>query len=221
MLDEIVGFNEQGFSLYILSFWNLFDLGILLLLVSHYGLRLAGIVLPDDRKQAMADQAYDVLAASAVLLFPRLFSVLDHDRYFSQLLIAFRIMAADLMAVCVLIVIATSGFFVAFTCSLGRWNAPSEIAYALFQMLMGFTPAAWTLWDESNFLGRAVLTLFLILCHFVVVTILITVLTNSFMAIVQNANEEHQFVFAVNTFSMVKSDALFSYVAPTNILKLG
>jgi len=38
------------------------------------------------------------------------------------------------------------------------------------------------------------------------------------MAIVQNANEEHQFVFAVNTISMVKSDALFSYVAPTNIL---
>jgi hypothetical protein len=27
MLDEIVGFNEQGFSLYIASFWNTFDLG--------------------------------------------------------------------------------------------------------------------------------------------------------------------------------------------------
>ena len=51
------------------------------------------------------------------------------------------------------------------------------------------------------------------------VTILITVLTNSFMAIVQNANEEHQFLFAVNTISHVKSDALFSYVAPTNILQ--
>lgn len=47
---------------------------------------------------------------------------------------------------------------------------------------------------------------------------LISVLTNSFMAIVQNANQEHQFLFAVNTISMVKSDALFSYVAPTNLL---
>lgn len=37
------------------------------------------------------------------------------------------------------------------------------------------------------------------------------------MAIVSNANEEHQFVFAVNTISMVKNDALFSYVAPSNI----
>ena len=62
------------------------------------------------------------------------------------------------------------------------------------------------------------MTAFLCICHFLIVTILITVLTNSFMAIVQNANEEHQFVFAVNTISMVKSDALFSYVAPTNII---
>lgn len=38
------------------------------------------------------------------------------------------------------------------------------------------------------------------------------------MAVVQNANEEHQFVFAVNAISMVKSDALFSYIAPTNII---
>jgi hypothetical protein len=38
------------------------------------------------------------------------------------------------------------------------------------------------------------------------------------MAVVQNANEEHQFLFAVNTISMVKSDALFSYIPPTNVL---
>lgn len=218
MLDEIVGFNEQGFSLYIMSFWNLFDLGILLLLFCYYCLRLYGMMMPDVRKQVVADQAYDVLAASAVLLFPRLFSVLDHYRYFSQLLIAFRIMAADLMAVFILIVVACSGFFVAFSFSFGSSNTPSSVAYALFQMLMGFTPAAWSLWDEYNTLGRIILTIFLFICHFVVVTILITVLTNSFMAIVQNADEEHQFVFAVNTISMVKSDALFSYVAPTNIL---
>lgn len=62
------------------------------------------------------------------------------------------------------------------------------------------------------------MTVFLIICHFMIVTILITVLTNSFMAIVQNANEEHQFLFAVNTISMVKSDALFSYIAPTNVI---
>lgn len=219
MLDEIVGFNEQGFSLYLMSFWNIFDLGILFLLFCYYCMRLYGAFMPYTHKEAAAERAYDVLAANAVLLFPRLFSILDHYRYFSQLLIAFRIMASDLVAVFVLIVIACSGFFVAFTLSFGSGQdqSPASVAYALFQMLMGFTPAAWTLWDEYNFLGRVILTMFLFICHFVVVTILITVLTNSFMRIVQNANQEHQFLFAVNAISMVKSDALFSYVAPTNI----
>ncbi|KAF4268012.1 hypothetical protein CNMCM8812_001995 [Aspergillus fumigatus] len=220
MLDEIVGFNEQGFSLYLMSFWNLFDLGILFLLFCYYCMRLYGALMPSPYNHAIADRAYDILAANAVLLFPRLFSVLDHYRYFSQLLIAFRIMASDLVAVFLLVAITCSGFFVAFTLSFGNIeeHTPASVAYALFQMLMGFTPAAWTLWDDYNILGKIILTLFLFICHFVVVTILITVLTNSFMAIVQNANQEHQFLFAVNTISMVKSDALFSYVAPTNII---
>lgn len=48
-------------------------------------------------------------------------------------------------------------------------------------------------------------------------TILITVLTNSFTSISSNAREEHQFLFAINTISLVKNDSLFSYVAPGNI----
>jgi hypothetical protein len=126
-------------------------------------------------------------------------------------------MASDLIAVFVLIVISCSGFFVAFL-NFGDNKSPKEVAYGLFQMLMGFTPTAWSMWEEYNFLGKTILTVFLFICHFVVVTILITVLTNSFMRIVQNANQEHQFLFAVNTISMVKSDALFSYVAPTNVI---
>ncbi|KAL8731597.1 MAG: hypothetical protein Q9166_003285 [cf. Caloplaca sp. 2 TL-2023] len=219
MLDEVVGFNEQGFSLYIMSFWNAFDLGILLLLICYYAMRVYGILMPDARKHHTADMAYDLLAANAVLLFPRLFSVLDHSRYFSQLLIAFRMMAMDLLALFILIAISCSGFFVAFTLSFGGDNYDGRaVVYTLFQLLMGFTPAAWDTWNNYNFLGKMILTLFLFICHFLVVTILITVLTNSFMAVVQNANEEHQFVFAVNAISMVKSDALFSYIAPTNVL---
>ena len=219
MLDEVVGFTEQGFGLYILSFWNAFDLGILLLFITYYCLRLYGILLAEEGKTHLANTAYDVLASTAILLFPRLFSVLDHYRYFSQLLIAFRMMAQDLMAILFLILISCSGFFVAFTLSFADPETDgNSVAYVLFQILMGFTPAAWEKWSGYNVLGKMIMTVFLIICHFVIVTILITVLTNSFMAIVQNGNEEHQFLFAVNTISMVKSDALFSYIAPTNVV---
>ncbi|KAI1143043.1 hypothetical protein F5Y05DRAFT_140526 [Hypoxylon sp. FL0543] len=214
MLDEVVGFNEQGFSLYIMSFWNIFDLGILLLLIIYYCMRVYGVFLIDPYH--WNELAYDVLAANAILLLPRIFSVLDHYRYFSQLLIAFRLMALDLAAVFVLVLISCSGFFVFFTLSRTKNDAP-EVAFRIFQILMGFTPAAWEVWPEYTYLGRTLLVVFLIMCHFLVVTILITVLTNSFMAIASNANEEHQFLFAINTISMVKNDALFSYIAPGNI----
>ncbi|KAK8105374.1 hypothetical protein PG999_008733 [Apiospora kogelbergensis] len=215
MLDEVVGFNEQGFSLYIMSFWNVFDLGILLILVVYYGMRIYGVFLVDAH--LWNDMAYDVLAANAILLLPRIFSVLDHYQYFSQLLIAFRLMAVDLVAVFILILISCSGFFVFFTLSRNN-NDASEVAYAIFQIVMGFTPAAWDVWPQYNFLGKLLLSFFLIICHFVIVTILITVLTNSFIAIASNANQEHQFLFAINTISMVKNDSLFSYIAPGNIL---
>ena len=161
LLDEIVGFNEQGFSLYLMSFWNTFDLGILILLVCYFCLRLYGVVIPEDGKDDIADMAYDCLAANGVLLFPRLFSVLDHYRYFSQLLIAFRMMAMNLAAVFILIIVSCSGFFVAFTLSFGKGNGydASSVAYALFQILMGFTPAAWEIWPTYNPLGKAIMTM--------------------------------------------------------------
>lgn len=140
MLDELVGFNEQGFSLYIMSFWNIFDLGILILLIIYYCMRGYGVFLVDPHH--WNQMAYDVLAANAILLLPRIFSVLDHYPYFSQLLIAFRLMALDLAAVTVLVLISCSGFFVFFTMSQDN-SDPADVAYSIFQILMGFTPAAW------------------------------------------------------------------------------
>lgn len=140
MLDELVGFNEQGFALYIMSFWNIFDLGILVLLIAYYCMRAYGVFLVDPHHwNAMA---YDVLAANAILLLPRIFSVLDHYQYFSQLLIALRLMAVDLAAVFVLVLIMCSGFYVFFTLSQSA-NGGGDVAYKIFQILMGFSPAAW------------------------------------------------------------------------------
>ncbi|KAL9082070.1 MAG: hypothetical protein Q9159_006757 [Coniocarpon cinnabarinum] len=217
MLDEIVGFSEQGFGLYIASVWNALDIGILTLFFFYYVLRISGAIVTASYKERMAHMAYDVLASSAVLLFPRAFSILDHFRYFSQLLVAFRLMFRDLAAVLILIIISCSGFFVAFTYSFSQEDFDGRgVVYALFQILMGFTPAAWDVWPDFNPLGKMILAVFLIVTHFLVVTILISVLTNSFMGVVKNANEEHQYLFAINTISAVKSDALFSYVAPAN-----
>lgn len=138
MLDELVGFTEQGFSLYIMSFWNIFDLGILMLLIIYYCMRIYTVFLVGSHEGV---DAYDVLAANAVLLLPRIFSVLDHYPYFSQIILAMKIMSVDLAAVFVLIFVSCSGFFVFFLAN--TKSDAAEVAYKIFQILMGFTPAAW------------------------------------------------------------------------------
>lgn len=138
MLDELVGFTEQGFSLYIMSFWNSFDLGILVMLIIYYCMRIYTVFLVDSHEGV---DAYDILAANAVLLLPRIFSVLDHYPYFSQIILAMKIMSIDLAAVFVLILVSCSGFFVFFLANT-KANA-AEVGYKIFQILMGFTPAAW------------------------------------------------------------------------------
>lgn len=140
MLDEIVGFNEQGFSLYIMSFWNIFDLGILLLLIVYYCMRIYGVFLLEPHR--WDQNAYDVLAASGILLLPRLFTVLDHHRYFSRLLVALRLLVIDLVAIFALLLICCSGFVVFFAFS-KTGEDPYALAYKIFQIMMGFTPAAW------------------------------------------------------------------------------
>lgn len=164
MLDELVGFTEQGFSLYIMSFWNIFDLGILMLLIIYYCMRIYTVFLVGSHDGV---DAYDILAANAVLLLPRIFSVLDHYPYFSQIILAMKIMSVDLAAVFVLIFVSCSGFFVFF---LANTKADAgEVAYKIFQILMGFTPAAWDVWPSYSWLDRTLMCLFLIICHFVVV----------------------------------------------------
>ncbi|KAK4146838.1 uncharacterized protein C8A04DRAFT_34721 [Dichotomopilus funicola] len=214
MLDELVGFNEEGFSFYVMSFWNIFDLGILLLLIVYYCMRIYGVFLLDPHK--LNQNAYDVLAVNAILLLPRIFGVLDHYRQFSRLLISFRLLAVDLVAVCVPILVCCSGFFVFLAFSKGPDDSLA-VAFKMFQALIGFTAPAWDLWSSYNWMGQILLGLFLIISHFIVITLLVTVLANSFMSISSRANEEYQFNFAVNTISMARNNVLFSYVAPGNI----
>jgi hypothetical protein len=105
-------------------------MGILTLFVSFLGLRLYGFIFGDP-DESVADTAYDLLAANAIFLFPRLFAALgmahpikqayrsDHTRYFSQMIISFRRMAIDLMASLLFIVVFFTGFFVAFSVTFG------------------------------------------------------------------------------------------------------
>lgn len=74
--------------------------------------------------------------------------------------------------------------------------------------------------DFHWFLGPTLMVLFAFLGNTLFLTILVSMLTNTFSIIVKNAVQEIQFRRAVLTFEGVKSDAIFAYQPPFNVLAL-
>ncbi|ANB13997.1 Yvc1p [Sugiyamaella lignohabitans] len=226
ILDEIVGFTDVGFTLYILSLWNLFDLMILLQLIGYACCRINAIRLNatgqiDDAKK-MLTLSYDILATVAIFLFPRLFSIFDNNESFSRMVIAVRKMSIDLAISWLVIVMLSSGFWIAFTLAFARnVFSSNQVAFDLMRILFGFTPVVWENWKYYSPIGRTILLFYLFITHFVVMTLLFAVLSNSFSEIVANSREEHQYLCAVNTISMIKSESstLFSYSPPLNLIE--
>lgn len=226
VLDEIVAFNDAGISLYVASLWNMFDLIIFLMIVLYVILRLFCFWFAShghhEHYLFCIRTAYDLLATGSIFLFPRIFSFLDNYPSFSRLIISARRMLIDSIQAMFVICLCCSGFWVAFTTAFARDVFSAEkVAYDLLQIFFGFSPAVWNSWAFYSVIGRTVLVLFMFICNFLIVTILITVLTNSFAEVVGNAAEEHRFLFAVNTISMIKaeSSSLFAYTPPLNLLE--
>ncbi|QSL66709.1 hypothetical protein MERGE_001093 [Pneumocystis wakefieldiae] len=219
ILDEIMGIADSGTRLYLLNLWNIFDVILFCIFIGFFALRLYGLFI-DDPEHKISRIAYDILATNAIFLFPRLFSTMDYYRYFSQMLIGFRKMAIDFFTTLILIIIIFSGFWVALSLAFARDSySPKSLAFRLMQLFFGFSPAAWDMMDNLNILGQTLLILFMANSNYFVVTALVSVLSNSFASVRANAYEEHQFLFAVNTISSVKSDAYFFYQTPFNILQ--
>lgn len=129
-------------------------------------------------------------------------------------------MAIDLITSLIFILIFFAGFFLALSLAFARnLYTAKEVAFKLLQLIFGFSPAAWALLPEINWIGKILLLTFMVNSNYLVITILVSVLSTTFANVIANAHEEHQYLFALNTILAVKSDALFFYQAPLNLIE--
>lgn len=136
------------------------------------------------------------------------------------MLIAFQRMAIDLITSLIFILIFFAGFFLALSLAFARnLYTAKEVAFKLLQLIFGFSPAAWALLPEINWIGKLLLLTFMVNSNYLVITILVSVLSTTFANVIANAHEEHQYLFALNTILAVKSDALFFFQAPLNLIE--
>ena len=214
-LDEFASILEHGWQCYTQNLWAFLDFMFILIYSVYLLLRIHNLATGDVRSGIVS---LDILAAGAPVLIPRLaFNLLSENMLFVSL----RAMMADFTVLTLLAVWCFAGFLLSMMW-LGEGEHPP------------ITISKWMLWvwfgldgtgiqrsvDFHWLIGPILMVTFAFLGNTLFLTILVSMLSSTFSKIASNATAEIQFRRAVLTFEGVKSDAIFAYQPPFNILAL-
>ncbi|OOQ89678.1 receptor-activated Ca2+-permeable cation channel [Penicillium brasilianum] len=222
LLEEFAAIIEHGWYVHTQNVWSFLDIAFFGIYSVYFMLRTYAAVVEDVD---LATSALDILCVAAPVLLPRLAFNLMPD---NMLFISLRAMMRDFSVLTLLATWCFAGFFLSM-----KWliESRSEI---VIDLPGSATISKWMLWiwfglDGTGFerspdfhvlLGPALMIAFAFLGNTLFLTVLVSMLTNTFAKIVENATAEVHFRRAVLTFEGVKSDAIFAYRPPLNILAL-
>ena len=215
VLHEFATILEHGWQVYTQNLWSFLDAGFSIVYGLYLVLRLHGLAAghPGTSRTAL-----EILTTAAPLLIPRLaFNIMSENILFVSL--------RDMMANFTVLTLVSAWCFAGFLLSM-TWLSDGETST--------ITIAKWMLWvwfgldgtgvqgstDFHWILGPILMVTFAFLGNTLFLTILVAMLTNTFGNIVNNETAEIQFRRAVLTLEGVKSDAIFAYYPPLNILAL-
>lgn len=196
--DNIVKLSHIEFKFLKKIIWTYVDLLIVLLIDISFVLR---ILLGLDK--ITVSTYYSVFSLISILLFPRMLSVFNNYEFFSMMIVSFKKMSWNMIAMFCLFISLIFGFFLCFitiTIDLSTY----EVAFSMLKLFFGFTPAVWDHWNNYNNLGRAIQLAYLFLIQFIVATILAIVLGNVFAKVNQTNKEEFEYLKTTNLIIYLK-----------------
>ncbi|KAI1846652.1 hypothetical protein JX265_009045 [Neoarthrinium moseri] len=219
IVNEFAAVIEHGWQVYTQTLWSFLDVTFILIFCAY------AVGRNYDVSAARVADGYGLhilCTAAPVLLTRAAFALLPDNLVF----ISIHAMMKDFTLVTFLALWCFTGFLLALmwlNSSIDPELSPGWI-----------TICKWLLWiwfglDGTGFsrsgefhpiLGPALMTAFAFLGNTLFLTILVALLTNTFSHIIADAAAEVQFRRAVLTFAGVKSDSIFAYTPPFNILAL-
>ncbi|RXK38635.1 hypothetical protein M231_04141 [Tremella mesenterica] len=216
-LDEFATSKEHGWTVYAANAWNAFDMTFIAIFFVYFVIRIVALA---SRSPNTSDLAFDILAIGACILFPRLVFFLIKD---NVVILALRAMISRFLSFMGLTILAFTGIgFCLWTLARGTWSVRQIIWLMLLIAECSLDLVDLTGFSSSEsfhpIFGPIVLIGYAALCNVLLITILIAILSNKFAEIHGNAQEEHLFQRVVTTVEGVKSDAVFSYYPPVNLL---
>lgn len=214
-LDEFTQMQEHGLTMYLSSLYNLLDLMFCLISFIWFGIRVNALSKGD---LALSSLSFETLSLGAILLCPRVASVLIQD---NVILLALKAMLSDFVFFMLLAAVCFSGFLYTFWAISGPEWTPGKILWIMIKVWFGNSYVGFdTAQSLSPIFGPALMVFFAVMANTLLLTILISLLSNTFSIVAQNAVEEAMYQFACKTVSGISSEALISYAPPLNLVAL-
>lgn len=221
VIQEFAAILEHGWEVHAQSLWSFLDISFVAVYVAYFLTRIYDIWI-----DKIADgYGLHILCLAAPILLTRVaFNIMPNNIVF----ISLHAMMKDFTVLTFLAVWCFTGFLLAL-----QWLITAD------QIAEGDTPSwatvcKWLLWiwfgldgtgigESMQFhviFGPALMIGFAFLGNTLFLTILVAILTNTFSRIIANEGAEIRFRRTVLTFESVKSDSIFAYPPPFNILAL-
>ncbi|KAH6675386.1 nonselective cation channel [Plectosphaerella plurivora] len=210
---------EHGYDLHSQSLWSFLDMTF----TSIFGVYLIARVFDLTVGKFHDGLGLNVLCAAAPILTTRVAFNLMPD---SILFISLHAMMKDFMMLTFVAMWCFAGFIVALQWMIttdGTDHAPSWATIGKWLLWIWFGLDGTGIEESVHFhvvLGPALMIGFAFLGNTLFLTVLVAMLTNTFSKIIAHETAEVHFRRAVVTFAGVKSDAIFAYPPPFNILAL-
>ncbi|KAH8154821.1 uncharacterized protein LAJ45_01352 [Morchella importuna] len=217
-VDEISSLRDAGTAFYTADFWSIWDLCIILIAVGFLVVRIIGLVKDSD---AIVDIAFDILSLEALLLIPRVCSLLSLNPYFGVLIPCLKQMTKDFLKFLILIVILYLGFLTTFSLLARETFTLSQMSWMLIKVFFGSNTVGFDAMREiSPVLGPPLMLIFVTLTNILLITSLISILSNGLTNMMNNAREEYLFMFSIMVMEASTSNRLVVYYPPLNLLPL-
>ena len=213
VLDQFASVLEHGWPVYTQNLWSFLDVIFAFTYGVYLMLRIYGMA---TQKTELGQLALDILATAAPVLVPRLaFNIMSNN----MLIVAMREMMADFAVLSLLATWCSAGFLLAMTWLSNGLHSPTTISKWMLWVWFGLDGTGIEKSVEFHkVLGPLLMIAFAFLGNTLFLTILVAMLSNDFSTIVANATTEIQYRRAVVTFGGVKSDSIFAYQPPFNII---
>ncbi|KAL8783893.1 MAG: hypothetical protein Q9213_004311 [Squamulea squamosa] len=215
VLDELASMVEHGWQVYTQNLWSFLDFTFALIFLLYFVLRVHDLATGIAHAQ---HRGLDILATGAPVLIPRLaFNLMSENLLFVSL----RAMMSDFTLLTFLAVWTFGGFLLGMVWLSDGNHHPVTIAKWMVYVWFGLDGTG--IQESIGFhwlLGPILMVTFAVLGNTLFLTIVVAMLSNTFANIVANSTAEVQFRRAVLTFEGVKSDAIFAYQPPFNLLAL-